>query len=423
MDPTSGSMSDRIESVLNETRSFEPPQEFSEQAHLSDMQVYETMYRRSIDEPEAFWREQAEALIPWSKPFHKVLEWNEPFAKWFIGGQTNASVVCLDRHLTGPRRDKIAIIWEGEPGDERKLTFAELHQEVCRASNALEKLGVQKGDKVAIYMPMVPEAVVAMLACARIGAPHNVVFGGFSADSLVDRINDSGCSAVITADGGWRRGSVVPLKPAVDDALSDNKCPTVNTVLVLQRSKNEVTMSPGRDHWWHDVVHSASSEHEAPAHDAEHPLFMLYTSGSTGKPKGILHTTGGYMVGAALSSKYVFDLKEDDIYWCTADVGWITGHSYIVYGPLSNGTTVMMYEGAPNHPGFGRFWDIVQRHKVSVFYTAPTAIRAFIRAGDEHPDAYDLSSLRLLGTVGEPHKPRGLDLVPRGHWQATLPYC
>ncbi|MEQ8272823.1 MAG: acetate--CoA ligase [Deltaproteobacteria bacterium] len=398
-------MADKIESVLNEDRVFDPPAAVSSAAHVKSLDEYRAMHKRSVEDPEGFWREIGSSLIPWMKPFDTVLEWNEPFAKWFLGGETNASVVCLDQHLETPKKNKAAIIWEGEPGDQVTLTYGQLHREVCKAANALEALGVKKGDRVAIYMPMVPEAAIAMLACARVGAPHNVIFGGFSAKSVQERIHDSQASFVITADGGWRRGKVVELKAAVDEALADNACPTIQKVLVLQRTKNDVTMTEGRDVWWHDAVGNASHRHEAQPMDAEHPLFMLYTSGSTGKPKGILHTTGGYLVGTTLTSKYVFDLKDDDVYWCTADVGWITGHSYIVYGPLSNGATVMMYEGAPTFPDFGRFWDIVERHRVSIFYTAPTAIRAFIKAGDEFPKRHDLSSLRVLGTVGEPINP------------------
>ena len=398
-------MNDAIESVMSEKRKFAPPEEFRAQARITDPEAFEKAYRRSIEDPEGFWREQGQSLIPWMKPFTKVLEWNRPHAKWFSDGQTNAAVVCVDQHLATERKNKKAIIFEGEPGDVRTLTYQELHAEVCKTANALTELGVQKGDRVAIYMPMVPEAAVAMLACARIGAPHNVVFGGFSADALRERINDAECKLVITADGGWRRGKQLPLKETVDQALERNACPTVEKVLVLQRTKQDCGMTDGRDGWWHDVVDGQKAEHEAQPMEAEHPLFMLYTSGSTGKPKGILHTTGGYLVGTTLTSQVVFDLRDDDVYWCTADVGWITGHSYIVYGPLSNGATVMMYEGAPNHPDFGRFWDIVERHRVTIFYTAPTAIRAFIRAGDELPNKRDLSSLRLLGSVGEPINP------------------
>jgi acetyl-CoA synthetase len=396
-------MADTIESVLKENRRYPPPASISEKAHIGSPDAYERLYAQSIDSPDEFWREQGRMAIPWHRPFTKVLEWDEPFAKWFSDGQTNAATVCVDQHLSTWRRNKAAIIWEGEPGDQITLTYAQLHRKVCQAANALTGLGVKKGDRVAIYMPMVPEAAIAMLACARIGAPHNVIFGGFSSDALRDRINDAGCVAVITADGGFRRGKVLPLKPAVDAALVD--CPSVQKVLTVQRCKNEIEMMPGRDVWWHDSVDQASGHHEAQPMDAEHPLFMLYTSGSTGKPKGVLHTTGGYLVGTTLTTRYVFDLKDDDVYWCTADVGWITGHSYIVYGPLSNGATIMMYEGAPTYPDFGRLWDMVERHGVTVFYTAPTAIRAFIRAGDEFPERHDLSSLRILGTVGEPINP------------------
>ncbi len=398
-------MADTIHSVLQEERVFAPPAQFRDRSLLGDQAELERIYRRSIDDPEAFWREQAHELIPWMRPFTRVLEWKEPFARWFFDGATNASVACLDRHLATWRRNKAAIIWEGEPGEVRTLTYAQLHREVCRAANALTALGVKKGDRVAIYLPMIPEAAVAMLACARIGAPHNVVFGGFSAEALRERINDAKCKMVITADGGWRRGNVVELKKAVDEALAGGACPSVEKTLVVNRLNLDLPMQDGRDVWWHDAVGQASAKHEAQPMEAEHPLFMLYTSGSTGKPKGILHTTGGYLVGTTLTTRYVFDLQDDDVYWCTADVGWITGHSYIVYGPLSNGATVMMYEGAPNHPDFGRFWDIVERHHVTIFYTAPTAIRAFIRAGDEFPNRHDLSSLRLLGTVGEPINP------------------
>ena len=412
-------MAETIKSVLQENRTYPPSEKTSAQAHISEMAEYEKLYEQSISDPEGFWSEQGAKAIPWMKPFTEVLEWNEPFAKWFQDGQTNASYVCVDQHLDTWRKNKAAIIWEGEPGDQVTLTYGQLHRKVCQAANALEAMGVKKGDRVAIYMPMVPEAAIAMLACARIGAPHNVVFGGFSTDALRDRINDAGCVAVITADGAFRRGKVLPLKPAVDAALPE--CPSVTKVLTVQRTKNDVTMKDGRDVWWHDVVESASAKHEAPAHDAEHPLFMLYTSGSTGRPKGVLHTTGGYLVGTTLTSKYVFDLQEEDVYWCTADVGWITGHSYIVYGPLSNGATVMMYEGAPNCPDFGRFWDIVERHRVSVFYTAPTAIRAFIKAGDEFPNKYDLSSLRILGTVGEPINPEAWQWYHRVIGKETCP--
>jgi len=398
-------MSDAIETVMSERRTFAPPEDFRARARYRDPEAFEAEYRRSIDDPEGFWAEKARELIPWMKPFTTVLEWNRPHARWFVDGQTNAAHVCVDQHLETWRRNKAAILFEGEPGDVRTLTYQQLHTEVCKTANALQALGIEKGDRVAIYMPMVPEAAIAMLACARIGAPHNVVFGGFSADALRERINDAACKLVITADGGWRRGKQLPLKQTVDEAIADNLCPTVKNVLVLRRTGQSCPWTEARDQWWHDIVERQKEVHEAEPMEAEHPLFMLYTSGSTGKPKGILHTTAGYLVGTTLTSQVVFDLRDEDVYWCTADVGWITGHSYIVYGPLSCGATVLMYEGAPNHPDFGRFWDIVQRHRVSVFYTAPTAIRAFIRAGDDLPNQRDLSSLRLLGSVGEPINP------------------
>ncbi len=397
-------MSGSIESVLHETRQFPPPAEFQSRAAIKSMAEYEALYRASIEDPETFWRGQASTLIPWMTPFTQALDWAKaPFARWFVGGKTNAAFACLDHHVQQGNGNKAALIFEGEPGDTRTLTYGELLREVSRLANVLAAQGVQAGDRVAIYLPMIPEAVIAMLACARIGAPHNVVFGGFSSDALRDRINDAGCKLVITADGGWRRGQIVQLKEAVDVAVP--QCPTIEKVLVVKRTGHAVAMQAGRDLWWHDLVPRASSKHEAPALDAEHPLFMLYTSGSTGKPKGVLHSTGGYLVGTTLTSKYVFDLRANDVYWCTADVGWITGHSYVVYGPLSAGATVMLYEGAPNQPDFSRFWSVIERHGVTIFYTAPTAIRAFVKAGDQFPQAHDLSSLRLLGTVGEPINP------------------
>jgi acetyl-CoA synthetase len=392
-----------IESVLVEQRVFEPPAGFAAQARVGSMAAYEALAARAAAEPERFWAEVASELR-WAEPWRRVLDWKLPDARWFVGGRTNVSVNCLDRHLDGPRRNKAALLFEGEPGDTRVLTYHQLHREVCKAANALEALGVKAGDFVAIYLPMIPEAVIAMLACARIGAPHTVVFGGFSADALADRIRDSRARVVITADGGWRRGQVVPLKHNVDKAL-DAPGVDVDTVLVVRRTGNEHNWRPGRDHWWHDVVDKAAARHEAPSHDAEHPLFSLYTSGTTGKPKGILHTTGGYAVGTYYTTRMVFDLRDDDVFWCTADIGWVTGHSYVVYGPLMNGATVLMYEGAPNQPGPDRFWDIIARWGVTVFYTAPTAIRAFMRWGDEYPARHDLGSLRLLGSVGEPINP------------------
>ena len=396
-------MSNNIESLQTENRVFAPPAEFSANAHVKSMEEYDALHKRSVEDPDTWWGEQA-ANLTWQKKWDTVLDWSDaPFAKWFDGGKINASENCLDRHVREGRGDKVAIHWVGEPGDKRDITFSELLADTCRFANALKARGIKSGDRVLIYMPMVPEAAVAMLACARIGAVHSVVFGGFSATSIKDRLEDSEATAVITADGGWRRGGVVPLKANVDEALDAYE--GVETVFVLKRCENEVTMAEGRDVWWHDEVDGVSDECPAEGFDAEHPLFILYTSGSTGKPKGILHTTGGYLTGTASTFKYIFDYKSDDVYWCTADVGWITGHSYIVYGPMANGATQVMYEGAPNFPDWDRFWQIVQDYKVSIFYTAPTAIRAFIKAGDHHVEKYDLSSLRVLGTVGEPINP------------------
>ncbi len=393
----------QIENVLHENRHFPPPREFQARARLSNEAGYQRMFRESIDKPEVFWDRIAREL-PWMRPFEKVLDWSAaPVARWFTGGRINASAVCLDQHALGRRADKRAIVWEGEPGDTRTLTYAELHFEVCRFANILKARGVKKGDRVAIYMPMIPEAAMAMLACARIGAAHSVIFGGFSAQSLRDRIQDGGCTAVITADGGYRRGQVLPLKPQVDEGIEG--IASVHTVLVVRRAGNEVAWKEGRDVWFHEMCAGVGSECAPEPMDSEDVLFLLYTSGSTGKPKGIVHTTGGYLVGAYLSAQFVFDLAEEDLFWCTADVGWITGHSYIVYGPLANGATILMYEGAPTTPHPGRFWEIVDRHEVTVFYTAPTAIRTFMRLGDDVPAKYKLSSLRLLGTVGEPINP------------------
>ncbi len=396
-------MSNNIESLQKEDRVFLPPPEFSAKAHIKSMDEYEKLHQQSIDDPDTFWSNEASALT-WQKPWDTVLDWSDPpFAKWFEGGKINAAENCLDRHVAAGKGDDIAIHFIGEPGDKRDLTFSELLGDTCRFANALKEGGVKAGDRVLIYMPMVPEAAVAMLACARIGAVHSVVFGGFSATSIKDRLEDSEATAIITADGGWRRGSVVPLKTNVDEALEGFGA--VETVFVLNRCNNDVTMKEGRDVWWHEATAKVSDECPAEGFDAEHPLFILYTSGSTGKPKGILHTTGGYLTGTATTFKYIFDHQPDDIYWCTADVGWITGHSYIVYGPMANGATQIMYEGAPNYPEWNRFWEIVEEYKVTIFYTAPTAIRAFIKAGDHHVDQHDLSSLRLLGTVGEPINP------------------
>jgi acetyl-CoA synthetase len=391
-----------IESVLKEDRVFEPSKDFSAKAQIKNLQDYETLYKQALDDPEGFWASMAKEL-DWFKPWEKVLEWNPPFAKWFVGGRTNIAHNCLDRHLTTARKNKAAIIWEGEPGDERILTYQVLHREVCKFANVLKQIGVHTGDRVAIYMPMVPELPIAMLACARIGATHSVVFGGFSAEALRDRINDAQAKVVVTADGGYRRGGEIPLKKAVDDAIQQT--PSIEHVIVYRRTGSQVHMEPGRDQWWHELMANASEECPAEALDAEHPLYILYTSGTTGRPKGIVHTTGGYMLGTYLTAKYVFDLKEEDTYWCTADIGWVTGHSYIVYGPLANGATSLMYEGAPNWPEWDRFWRIVDKYQVNVFYTAPTAIRAFIRAGEQWPRKHKLTSLRLLGTVGEPINP------------------
>jgi acetyl-CoA synthetase len=391
-----------INSLLKEERLFSPSLEFCASAHIKNREEYDRIYKYSIEHPDEFWAGIANELH-WFKTWDRVLEWDEPFARWFVGGQLNISYNCLDRHLLSWRKNKAAIIWEGEPGDTRTLTYQQLHREVCKFADVLKKLGIEKGDRVAIYMPMIPELPVAMLACARIGATHSIIFGGFSAEALKDRINDAQAKAVITADGGYRRGAVLPLKPAVDDAIRD--CPSIKQVVVVERGKNEIHMESGRDHWYHQLMEIASDDCPAEHLDSEHPLYILYTSGTTGKPKGIVHTTGGYSVQTYITSKWVFDLRDDDTYWCTADIGWVTGHSYIVYGPLQNGASAVMYEGAPNSPDFGRFWDIVEKHRVNILYTAPTAIRTFIKWGEQWPMKYDLSSLRLLGSVGEPINP------------------
>ena len=389
----------KIDTVMLEERQFPPTKEFAERAMIGSSAAYQELYDRALKDPEKFWGDLARQELHWFRPFDKVLEWNAPFAKWFVGGQTNASYNCLDAHLATPRRDKTALIWEGEPGEQRRLTYAELHAEVCRFANALKGLGLKKGDVATIYMPLVPELAIAMLACARIGVVHSVVFGGFSSEAIADRNNDAKAKAVITADGGWRRGKLLPLKETVDEALA--KSPTVQHCVVYRRADNKPAMHAGRDHWWHDLVAKASADCPAEPNDSETPLFILYTSGSTGKPKGIKHTTAGYNLFVKKTFEWVFDHRDDDIFWCTADCGWITGHSYVVYGPLSAGATVVMYEGAPNWPAEDRFWDIIERHRVTILYTAPTAIRAFIKWGDQHVDKHDLSSLRLLGTVGE----------------------
>jgi acetyl-CoA synthetase len=406
-----------IESVLNEERVFSPPKAFARQAHLKSLAQYRKLYRESIQSPEKFWSRQAKAELIWFKRWTRTLKWDEPYARWFVGGQLNVSYNCLDRHLGTARANKAALIWEGEPaapgkpGEERTLTYQQLHHDVCRFANVLKRHGLKPGDRVLIYLPMVPEAAIAMLACARIGAVHSVVFGGFSAQSVADRIQDSQARLVITADGGFRRGAVVPLKQNVDEALTlkdaqgERLARSIEKVIVLRRANNEVQLQEGRDFWWHRELETVDAHCPAEAMDSEAPLFILYTSGSTGKPKGILHTTGGYLLYAKLTAKYVFDLRDEDIYWCTADIGWVTGHSYVVYGPLANGATSLMYEGAPNFPEPDRFWRIVEKYGVTVLYTAPTAIRAFMKWGVEWPQKHDLSSLRLLGTVGEPINP------------------
>jgi acetyl-CoA synthetase len=396
-------MSTQIDTLLSEGRRFPPSDDFARAANAK-AELYE-----AGKDAERFWADQARGL-DWITPWTSVLEWTPPHARWFGGGRLNVSANCLDRHLAGPRRNKAAIVWEGEPGDRRVLTYWDLAQEVGRCANALRALGVARGDRVAIYLPMIPEAVIAMLACARIGAVHSVVFGGFSAESLRDRINDAQAVALITADAGYRRGQVVPLKRFADDAVAG--CPSIRNVVVVRRRPGAegdeafATMTEGRDHWWHRLLERASPRAEPEAMDAEDLLFILYTSGTTGKPKGIVHTTGGYLTQAHATTRYVFDLKDEDVFWCTADIGWVTGHSYVVYGPLSVGATVMIYEGAPDWPERDRFWQLIERHGVTVFYTAPTAIRAFMKWGPEHPARHDLSTLRLLGSVGEPINPQ-----------------
>ncbi len=389
-----------IEALLLENRRFPPPEQFRRRAHVQDARVYDEADR----DPEAFWAKAAGELH-WFHKWEKVLAWELPFAKWFVGGKTNIAYNCLDRHVQGGRKTKTAILWEGEPGDSRTLTYQELHDQVCKCANALKSLGVRRGDRVTLYLPMIPELPIAMLACARIGAPHTVVFGGFSAEALRDRINDAKAKVLITADSGWRRGSIVPLKANVDEALAGT--PSIEHVLVVRRvgEKASIRFQGGRDLWWHELLAKASAQCEPEQMDSEDLLYLLYTSGTTGKPKGIMHTTGGYLVGTYLTTKWIFDLKDDDIFWCTADIGWVTGHSYIVYGPLANGATTVMYEGTPDYPDKDRFWALVAKHKVSILYTAPTAIRTFMKWGPQYPAKHNLSTLRLLGTVGEPINP------------------
>src|SRR6202142_3555723 len=391
--PTSSAPNQDLESTLREFRVFPPPEEFSRKAHIQSLQQYETLYKQSIEDPEAFWAGVAKDLH-WFQPWEKVLEWNLPWAKWFVGGKLNLSYNCVDRHALGERAQKTALIWEGEPGEIRRLTYAELHVEVQKFANALKSLGIKKGDRVAVYMGMTPELAIALLACARIGAVHSGIFGGFAANAIADRVNDSSCVAVLTQDSSYRRGNEIQLKRTVDEAM--NACPTVKHVVVFRRTGSPVTMTEGRDHWWHELVAAAAPECRAEEMDSEDPLYILYTSGTTGKPKGLVHTTGGYAVQTYLTSKYVFDLRDEDVYWCTADIGWVTGHSYGLYGPLQYGATVVMYEGAPNFPERDRFWKIIDRHKVSIFYTAPTAVRLFIKWGTDWVHKHDLSRLRLL---------------------------
>ena len=386
--------------LLREDRTFAPSAEFKARAHVQD----ESLYAEAERDPEGYWARFAREL-EWSKPWDRVLDWQPPNAKWFVGGKINASVNCIDRHVRGPRRNKAAIIWEGEPGDRRTLTYFDLYRDVLRFANVLKSLGVRKGDRVAIYMPLIPELAVAMLACARIGAIHSVVFGGFSAESLRDRINDQKAKLLITADGGYRRGQIVPLKQIADEAISD--APSIEHVVVVQRGPQPLPahINEGRDLWYHDLIQKASAKCDPEPMDAEDMLYILYTSGTTGKPKGIVHTTGGYLVGTYMTTKLVFDMRDEDVYWCTADIGWVTGHSYVVYGPLANGATVVMYEGAPDWPQKDRFWSMIERYGVTIFYTAPTAIRAFMKWGTEWPSKHDMSSLRLIGSVGEPINP------------------
>ncbi|WP_254565749.1 acetate--CoA ligase [Oscillatoria sp. HE19RPO] len=393
-----------IESILNEKRQFPPSAEFSKNARIKSLEEYQALYDQAAANPEQFWEQLAEKELHWFKKWDKVLDWQPPNAKWFVGGQMNISYNCLDRHLTTHRKNKAALIWEGEPGDSRTLTYAQLHREVCQMANVIKDMGVKKGDRVGIYMPMIPEAAIAMLACARIGAAHTVIFGGFSAESLKDRLVDAQAKLVITADGGWRKESIVALKEQVDKAL-ELGASSVEHVLVVKRTGQEIAMTPDRDRWWHELQPTASANCPAEPMDSEDLLFILYTSGTTGKPKGVVHTTAGYNLYTHVTLQWTFDLQETDVYWCTADVGWITGHSYIVYGPLSNGATTVMYEGAPRPSNPGCFWDVIEKYGVTIFYTAPTAIRSFIKMGDQHPNARDLSSLRLLGTVGEPINP------------------
>jgi acetyl-CoA synthetase len=389
--------------AMTEASVYEPSAEFAKHARVKGIEGYRELYQKALDHPEEFWGELAAEELFWYEKWSHVFEWKPPFVKWFVGGKTNASYNCLDRHLGTPRRNKVAIVWEGEPGDHRLISYQELHRLVCRFANVLKGRGLKTGDRAIIYMGMVPELPIAMLACARLGVIHSVVFGGFSAEALKTRIQDLGAQVVVTADGAWRRGKEVRLKDAVDEAVAD--CPSVRDVIVLRRTGGRVSMQPGRDHWWHDLEEGISENCPAQALDSEHPLYVLYTSGTTGKPKGIVHTTAGYMLGCVTAVKWVFDLREEDTFWCAADIGWVTGHSYIVYGPLAAGATTVIYEGAPDFPQPDRWWRLIEKYRINTLYTSPTAIRAFIRQGEQWPNAHDLSSLRLLGSVGEPINP------------------
>jgi len=391
-----------ITSILKERRIFTPSKLFSKTAHIPSLTKYKQLCQRAKKNPAIFWADLAKELT-WFKPWRKILDWKLPHAKWFVGGKINLAYNCLDRHLEGARKNKAAIIWEGEPGDTRTLTYQQLHREVCQFANVLKSQGVAKGDRVTLYMPMIPELAIAMLASARIGAIHSIVFGGFAATALRDRINDAQSKLVVTADGGFRKGETITLKEKVDEAVAES--PSVEKIVVVRRTESPVVMREGRDFWWHDLMKTVSDRCQAASLDSEHPLFILYTSGTTGKPKGVVHTTAGYLVGVSTTARWVFDLKETDTYWCTADIGWVTGHSYVIYGILANGATSLMYEGALTHPTPDRVWELIDKHRVNLFYTAPTAIRAFMQLGRKWPDLHDLSSLRLLGTVGEPINP------------------
>ena len=394
-----------IESILQEGRTFEPNEEFVQKAKINSLEKYQELYNKAQEDPETFWAELAAQELYWFKKWDKVLDWQPPFAKWFVGGKLNISYNCIDRHLQTGRKNKAAIIWEGEPGDSRTITYAQLHREVCQFANALKELGTKKGDRVAIYMPMIPEAAIAMLACVRIGAVHTVIFGGFSAEALKDRLIDAQVKFIVTADGGYRKDKIVALKTQVDSALANNGAPSVEKVLVVERSKEATEMQSGRDYWWHEIQKTVSAECPPEEMDSEDLLFILYTSGTTGKPKGVVHTTGGYNLYTHMTTQWIFDLQDTDVYWCTADVGWITGHSYVVYGPLSNGATTLMYEGVSRPSNPGCTWDVIEKYGVTIFYTAPTAIRSWLKMGAQYPNARNLTSLRLLGTVGEPINP------------------